>query len=629
MGNIRKTKTTTTPNDSIVAKYLNKFYNITSEAKGQIIFRGQANSSWRIKSSAARRLSDQIQEGRLKENRNSQSDFISYHENLISNAHSYGYAEIKPESKLSDLEILAEIQHLGGATCLVDFSTNFLIALWMASGKESKKEPKLAKGKLIKDNKGNTEYNYTPINGKIFWIDLGEDTNMQNIVYYNQVKEKDNIRDILTKVNWNFELPHHKLEPCFWLWNPTRLNERIIMQNSVFLFGLAAFPDIAQNLPAENLQYKKENVRIAFNEIEVLANDKEKIRNELENLFGVSAETIYYDLQGYAYEANNYSKPISRKIISNSNCLLTAKENIKKENYPQAIINLSQAISCKSRKINGDCLKGSCLCENNNLGILYFWKGIALNGKKQFDEALLNFQLSINVLKKPPFNESNYSILCEAYRKASIILYQKKDYIATENIMLQLYSTFSKHSSELTENSPNYQNGADAIMTLYELMLIQLKENDFILIDDQKLRIREIAGKLVENVIDNSIILRTFLESMYNFIYAHEKNDILEADLDQVFNQINDQLDKIFKVIDANKGKENKSICMINYFYWEYNDFIKWIESVRDCSAKSKNDKEIFITKNANQLILLAQKASDAQNEISNKIFEESRTAAD
>jgi len=511
----------------------------------------------------------------------------------------------------------------------VDFSTNFLIALWMASGKESKKEPKLADGKLVKDNKGNIEYVYTPINGKIFWIDLGEDENMQNIVYYNQVKEKDNIRNILTKVNWNFELPHHKLEPCFWLWNPTRLNERIIMQNSVFLFGLAAFPDVAKNSAIEDLQYKKKNVRIMFNEIEVLEDDKKDIRNELENLFGISAETIYYDLQGYAYEANHYSKPISRKIISKSDCLLIAKENIKKENYSQAIKNLSQAISCKSRDPKENCLKGCDPCKNNNLGILYFWKGIALKGYKQLDEALLNYQLSIRLLSKMSYDEKNYSILCEAYRKASIILYQKKDYIATEKLMVQLYSTFSKHSSRLTINSPNYQNGADSIMTLYELMLIQLKEDDFITINEQKLKIREIAEELVKDVTDNSIILRTFLDRMYYFIYNYKEKDIIEADLDSVFDQIKNQLDQIFKVIDDNKEKENKSICMINYFYWEYNDFIKWIESIRDRSAKSKNDKEIFITNNANQLIFLAQKASDAQNEISNKIFEESRTAAD
>jgi hypothetical protein len=35
--------------------------------------------------------------------------------------------------KLSDLELLLELQHYGAATGLVDFSRDFLIALWFAA----------------------------------------------------------------------------------------------------------------------------------------------------------------------------------------------------------------------------------------------------------------------------------------------------------------------------------------------------------------------------------------------------------------------------------------------------------------------------------------------------------------
>lgn len=38
----------------------------------------------------------------------------------------------KYSEEMSDLDILADIQHNGGATCLVDFSKNFLTALWFA-----------------------------------------------------------------------------------------------------------------------------------------------------------------------------------------------------------------------------------------------------------------------------------------------------------------------------------------------------------------------------------------------------------------------------------------------------------------------------------------------------------------
>lgn len=38
----------------------------------------------------------------------------------------------KYQEEMSDLDILADIQHNGGATCLVDFSKNVLTALWFA-----------------------------------------------------------------------------------------------------------------------------------------------------------------------------------------------------------------------------------------------------------------------------------------------------------------------------------------------------------------------------------------------------------------------------------------------------------------------------------------------------------------
>jgi hypothetical protein len=51
---------------------------------------------------------------------------------LIKDAKSYHYHK----EKLSDLELLLELQHYGAATGLVDFSRDFLIALWFLSPSE-------------------------------------------------------------------------------------------------------------------------------------------------------------------------------------------------------------------------------------------------------------------------------------------------------------------------------------------------------------------------------------------------------------------------------------------------------------------------------------------------------------
>jgi hypothetical protein len=54
------------------------------------------------------------------------------------------------KEKLSDLELLLELQHYGAATGLVDFSRDFLIALWFAAH----------------DNKGK--------NGKVFVLNIND-----------------------------------------------------------------------------------------------------------------------------------------------------------------------------------------------------------------------------------------------------------------------------------------------------------------------------------------------------------------------------------------------------------------------------------------------------------------------
>jgi hypothetical protein len=52
------------------------------------------------------------------------------------------------KEKLNDLELLLELQHYGAATGLVDFSRDFLIALWFAAHGNKGKNGKI-QGHLI------------------------------------------------------------------------------------------------------------------------------------------------------------------------------------------------------------------------------------------------------------------------------------------------------------------------------------------------------------------------------------------------------------------------------------------------------------------------------------------------
>ena len=94
---------------------------------GQYLFRGVSKDSYKIEASAYRRLITNKTAARL----------LKVNQELIEKAKSRGHDE-KNGQRLFDLEILAELQHFGAATCLIDFSRNALAALWFACQQSSK-----------------------------------------------------------------------------------------------------------------------------------------------------------------------------------------------------------------------------------------------------------------------------------------------------------------------------------------------------------------------------------------------------------------------------------------------------------------------------------------------------------
>lgn len=141
------------------------------------------------------------------------SDYISYTKGLVS-----GFKSTNTTYKNYDeLEILAEIQHRGGGSCLVDFSNNFLISLWFAVNSE------------MKDM------------GYLFCYDVNADAFTRNtLTYINRHKWSNDIDTLLRntrKVNGYLEDERKR----FWLWRPSNLNGRIARQDSVFVFGIEKF----------------------------------------------------------------------------------------------------------------------------------------------------------------------------------------------------------------------------------------------------------------------------------------------------------------------------------------------------------------------------------------------------
>jgi len=224
------------------------------------------------------------------------SDYLSYINNLI-----YDFKKINPGFKdFNELEILAEIQHRGGASCLVDFSKNFLISLWFATNNDTN-DP-----------------------GYLFCYNVNKDAICEdNITYLNKDRWEYPIEDLLkfTRKTTQY-VGEDKFR--FWLWRPANINGRIARQDSIFVFGL------------EKFYADKHNVEI----ITIPPQWKSSIVEALKTYFGITAETIFPDVDGYA---GSHSKISKIGTISSYLNLEGLGKTWKSQNYTELI---QRGMSC-------------------------------------------------------------------------------------------------------------------------------------------------------------------------------------------------------------------------------------------------------------------------------------------
>lgn len=215
---------------------------VEQREKRPLLYRGLADADWEVESSAYRRIKPE--DGEVPP-----SVFQNYIERLLDRADLQGFKG-RGSDKLSDLELLAQLQHNGAATCLIDFTSNPLVALWFACREESEK------------------------GGKVAAIATGNSGDFSDV-------SPDDLQEPINKF-----LNQGKL----WKWTPSNLSNRIVAQNSYFVFGEA----------------KIEERR--FEEVRIDAGSKEEIREELREKFGISEESLFSDFTGFAL-SNAHDKP--------------------------------------------------------------------------------------------------------------------------------------------------------------------------------------------------------------------------------------------------------------------------------------------------------------------------------
>jgi hypothetical protein len=216
-------------------------------------WRGQPDISWKIDSSAYRRIT-----ASKKSIKDYDDELSSYENNLLDHATHKGF-HIHNGRKLSDMELLARLQHHGAATRLVDFSRNALIGLWFAINSHEKKT-----GVLI-----GVHSHYVGGNeSKLLLNDYSE---------------------IISKI--------HKITHPL-LWESPVISSRIASQHALFLYSKVSNKKYGS---LELSEGEKANLFIAIN-----PKMKIVLREILSQVFDVRTKTLFPDLDGFGM-ANNHN----------------------------------------------------------------------------------------------------------------------------------------------------------------------------------------------------------------------------------------------------------------------------------------------------------------------------------
>ena len=269
-----------------ISKYLDQLAgNISAEHGQEYIYRGQSNKKWKLKSGAERRLKNPQDRERI-------IDYLS--ETLITPCKRAGY-HYGNGRELQDLEILAKLQHFGAATCLLDFTHQFLIALWFASQD-------------------------TKTDGKVYGFNRSD---IKKVTIITEDHIKKTIREILSPVQTDQGIERSE-NPKVFYWQSPATENRMISQSSCFLFSS---DPIVKDF-----------------KIIVSKEDKPSILQELKEISNYTEITIYNDFYGFA-SSHAENKPLLEK--TEQDYLDEAIEYAQSEKYQKAIASCDHALHKK------------------------------------------------------------------------------------------------------------------------------------------------------------------------------------------------------------------------------------------------------------------------------------------
>ena len=337
-----------------------------------LVFRGQSDEDWLLDSSAERRLGKSGRQFNAKE-------LLTYlREELIDPAKREGH-DRRNGKELSDLELLAELRHHQAATCLIDFTRNFHIALWFACVENNGKD------------------------GKVFIVDSGNPSLFENIT---PERSKTSIEEIFSAN----EKDGDKFREKVLYWQSPIQSSRIIAQHSCFIFS-------SEKIPVRT-----------YTEITIKKEDKPGIELALKRYYGLDNESVYRDFTGFAY-ANNQDQLLRRKSdsILKFFTYIHANEMAKRGEYEEAIKAYGRVIALDPRFADAYYDRGVAKVRLKEFQeaikdfdkaielkpddiFCYLNRGVARDQLKEFQEAIKDFDEAIDLKPEYPYSYVNRGI---------------------------------------------------------------------------------------------------------------------------------------------------------------------------------------------------------------------------
>ena len=268
---------------------------ISSIEGKKLLFRGHADSTWKVAASGYRRLGENA----------TPTTFHNSTKRLVDEARLQGLDK-KDGMKMPDLELLAELQHYGAATCLIDFTKNPLIALWFACHEHQDKA------------------------GAVIAIASDDSKKFSEVAGDNKGKE---ITEFIQQEK-------------IWKWTPPNVqNNRIVAQSSIFLFGPIR---ISENL---------------YEEKTIDAQSKKHIIAYLRDKFSITEQRLFSDFAGFAM-ANAHNKEYTNYSEEDYfNLGLTYQQRGK---YKKAIESYDQVIAINHQDAGAYNNRGVAKADSGN-----------------------------------------------------------------------------------------------------------------------------------------------------------------------------------------------------------------------------------------------------------------------